>query len=516
MITDRDAKPRFKFVKFMELPEHSISGEDDLQLSKMPSEQHDRDWVQVSRDDAQSPRDDPPGPSLSSAISGLSNETQTQLNAIIGLSELLSEDKSLGESQRAMIDEIRRHADVLQRIHHGVVDYSRFEVGDPVDRRGKDERFDLYHTVFETTKAELGLADRTGELDVVFGVERPCPPADIVGQRDHLNNAIRHVLRAALQESRGAQLRMKVSLGPQSGIKDPPSADSNKSVAVMFQLTHLFDRGGGGLVRDFVESYRLSTLSRIGSQIYCCSDLDLGIFRRRVDAMGGQVWMQSSHNGGGSSTVSFTVPLRVAVNHPDAMMRMHEHVKSYRPIPRILFIDEGRTDAGELITEYANDVGFQYRILKQGPEYDAEIDNILSSGSPDCWDCCFVESVETAKDIRKDERLEDASILIVLSEELVSLRSAWAYNITNGIVLPCEAAEFGRVVIDCVSKKPRNFTRRLSILAAEDNAINQRVLTRFLAQHDATLAGDGSVAVGMFKKQKFDIVLMDTKMPVMV
>lgn len=58
--------------------------------------------------------------------------------------------------------------------------------------------------------------------------------------------------------------------------------------------------------------------------------------------------------------------------------------------------------------------------------------------------------------------------------------------------------------------------RRLKILAAEDNELNQRLLEHLLAGWDMDLqiAGNGREALDMLKTRSFDLVLMDIQMPV--
>jgi CheY-like chemotaxis protein len=55
------------------------------------------------------------------------------------------------------------------------------------------------------------------------------------------------------------------------------------------------------------------------------------------------------------------------------------------------------------------------------------------------------------------------------------------------------------------------------VLIADDNAINQRLLTALLlsAGHTAVIAENGGEAVAAVTEQDFDIVLMDVQMPVM-
>lgn len=58
---------------------------------------------------------------------------------------------------------------------------------------------------------------------------------------------------------------------------------------------------------------------------------------------------------------------------------------------------------------------------------------------------------------------------------------------------------------------------RLKILLVEDNLLNQRIVTFSLKKfnHEVTIANNGLEAVQIFRKNKFDVILMDIMMPVM-
>jgi CheY-like chemotaxis protein/HPt (histidine-containing phosphotransfer) domain-containing protein len=60
-------------------------------------------------------------------------------------------------------------------------------------------------------------------------------------------------------------------------------------------------------------------------------------------------------------------------------------------------------------------------------------------------------------------------------------------------------------------------TKRLHVLVAEDNAVNQRVIVRMLEKlgHIPILAYNGQEAVEAYESRPFDVVLMDVQMPVM-
>ncbi|HYW46745.1 MAG TPA: response regulator, partial [Bryobacteraceae bacterium] len=59
--------------------------------------------------------------------------------------------------------------------------------------------------------------------------------------------------------------------------------------------------------------------------------------------------------------------------------------------------------------------------------------------------------------------------------------------------------------------------RKIAILLAEDNPVNQQVVMRLLQRrgHSVTVAGNGREAVAMASARPFDIILMDVQMPEM-
>jgi len=59
--------------------------------------------------------------------------------------------------------------------------------------------------------------------------------------------------------------------------------------------------------------------------------------------------------------------------------------------------------------------------------------------------------------------------------------------------------------------------RKLRILLAEDNAVNQKIAFRVLEKqgHDVTVAADGREALAALDRARFDVVLMDVQMPEM-
>lgn len=83
--------------------------------------------------------------------------------------------------------------------------------------------------------------------------------------------------------------------------------------------------------------------------------------------------------------------------------------------------------------------------------------------------------------------------------------------------IPVEAAKPENVQRARVRTRPISDTRGLSALVAEDNVINQKIITTFLSSIgvEYELAKNGRIAVEKFKPGQFDVLLMDVAMPEM-
>jgi CheY-like chemotaxis protein len=71
--------------------------------------------------------------------------------------------------------------------------------------------------------------------------------------------------------------------------------------------------------------------------------------------------------------------------------------------------------------------------------------------------------------------------------------------------------------VDVGVTAPKTAARRLRILLAEDNAVNQRLALRVLEPrgHSVVVVSNGEEALAAFEPGEFDVVLMDVEMPTM-
>ena len=69
-------------------------------------------------------------------------------------------------------------------------------------------------------------------------------------------------------------------------------------------------------------------------------------------------------------------------------------------------------------------------------------------------------------------------------------------------------------MVEAVGKSSGPFAA-LSVLVAEDNPVNQRLVKRLLEKrgHNVTIAGTGREALALASAGRFDVILMDVQMP---
>jgi signal transduction histidine kinase/CheY-like chemotaxis protein len=108
--------------------------------------------------------------------------------------------------------------------------------------------------------------------------------------------------------------------------------------------------------------------------------------------------------------------------------------------------------------------------------------------------------------------------LVHLMNGAVGVESTPGRGATFWLRLRCRAAEGAgktETVLDDDALLKQAGERKLHILVAEDNAINQRVVCTMLelGGHTFTIAGDGAEAVSAVQRETFDVVLMDVQMP---
>src|ERR1700731_1251114 len=140
-----------------------------------------------------------------------------------------------------------------------------------------------------------------------------------------------------------------------------------------------------------------------------------------------------------------------------------------------------------------------------------------------------IDGFTLAKRLKKDPDLVGATIMMLTSAgHLGDAARCRDLGISGYLVKPIREGDLFDAICNVLNELPENksvalVTRhtlrenqnRLRILLAEDNAVNQTLAVRLLEKrgYSVTVVGDGAAAVEAFRKQSYDVVLMDVQMP---
>ena len=243
--------------------------------------------------------------------------------------------------------------------------------------------------------------------------------------------------------------------------------------------------------------------------------------------MQGRLWVESEDGRG--STFHFTarvspgagVPLRTRLTRPALAGR------------RVLIIDDNATNRF-VLREMVHRWGMRPTTADGGERALEAIREAAIQNDPyhvvllDCH-MPHIDGFMVAERIRGNPGLRDVTILMLTSAQRSSdVRRCRELGLAAYLVKPVTQKELRAIVIKVLSNTPALVTSRLEvsepppdrtlrILLAEDNVVNQKVAVSLLSRlgHEVTVAPDGQVAIDAYRRQTFDLILMDVQMPVL-
>ncbi|PXY00041.1 ATP-binding protein [Halomonas sp. LBP4] len=242
-------------------------------------------------------------------LATVSHEIRTPLNGVIGMSDLLL-DQPLEGRARHYADTIHDSAGLLLELINDLLDFSKIEAG----------RLELESRPLELAEladGAMALFTHRAEARGVQLVSRLDPelPARVVSDPGRLRQVLLNLLSNAIKFTTEGEIRLEVSAGGTDRIRFEV-IDSGCGIEPA-QLSRLFEPFQQG---------EASTARRFGG-----TGLGLAICRRLVEAMGGQIGVESEPGLG--SRFWFTLPLVAAPLEP--LLTAGEE-----PAPRPVHLDE--------------------------------------------------------------------------------------------------------------------------------------------------------------------------------
>jgi signal transduction histidine kinase/CheY-like chemotaxis protein len=440
-------------------------------------------------------------------LATMSHEIRTPMNGVIGMTNLLNQTTNLDERQRHYLDVIRGSGETLLRIINDVLEFSKIESG----------HVQLEPQVFqpdalaEEVLVLLEPLSRHKELKLRFEAAHSLP-AWVTADVNRLRQILVNLVGNAIKFTDAGEVHVRAASEPggvlRYEIEDQGIGMTPEQAAMLFN--------------PFVQA-DTSTATRFGG-----TGLGLAISRRLALQMGGDIDVASESGRG--SRVSVRIKAAAAQAPEGATAAQGAEVLAGR---RALIVDDNAVNI-EIVETMLK--GWRMDTLTST---DPELALALAGTDARAIDVVLLDFNMPGLDGHalglRLRALRPDLPLVLLSSKSGAMHDPGLFDARlNKPVLRIQLRDTLRSVLtrtplrepDAITLTTIHGLRSeigapavsgLRVLVAEDNAVNSLVVMAMLSQQglDADRVGNGAEALAAVRRQDYDVVLMDMRMPEM-